>query len=80
LPRMNRIQIHIDADLDAAAEEEAQRRGLSKAAFIRECVAARLGRIPDPDGDPWEQMIGWIDQEPLVEGTIDEIVYGLRET
>lgn len=78
MPRMNRIQIHIDADLDAAAEKEAQRRGLSKAAFIRECVAARLGRIPDPDGDPWERMIGWIDDDGDEVVDIDEVVYGTR--
>jgi hypothetical protein len=73
---VKRIQIHIEDELDLAAEAEAARRGISKAALIRESLAERLS-IKDPARrDPWAAMIGWLDDEPVEE--IDEVVYGPR--
>ena len=74
---MRRIQIHIDDELDAAAEREAARRGISKAALIRESLADRLTvNGPPPALDPWEAMCGWLDDEPVED--IDEVLYGPR--
>ena len=73
---MRRIQIHIDEDLDQAAAAEAARRGLSKAALIRQCLATSVGRTDEPSepAPPWEEMIGWLDDEPVTD--IDEVLYG----
>jgi ribbon-helix-helix CopG family protein len=75
---MRRIQIHIDDELDRVAESEAARRGISKAALIRESLASSLrSRLPlEPNGDAWEEMCGWLDDEPVED--IDEAVYGPR--
>lgn len=71
---MRRIQIHLDESLDDAAATEAARRGLSKAALIRECLAAGLTRNGPGATDPWDAMIGWLDDEPVDD--IDEAIYG----
>lgn len=72
---MRRIQIHVDEDLDDAAAAEAARRGISKAALIRQCLSDMVGPAePEEDGDPWESMIGWLDDEPVED--IDEAIYG----
>lgn len=73
---MKRIQIHIDDELDAAAEVEAVRRGMSKAALIREALAERLAIMDAKPDDPWEAMRGWLDDEPVDD--IDEVLYGPR--
>lgn len=70
--RVRRIQIHIEEDLDQAATAEAARRGMSKAALIRECVARSLS--PRPREDAWDALIGWLDDEPVEE--IDDVLYG----
>ena len=70
--RVRRLQISIDEDLDDFLAAEAARRGMSKAALIREYVREHAG-----DGgrqqDPLAEFIGAIDAEP---GDIDEVVYG----
>ncbi len=71
---MRRIQIHIDDELDEAAEREAARRGISKAALIRESLADRPTVPGTPSLDPWEAMCGWLDDEPVAD--IDEVLYG----
>jgi len=73
---MRRIQIHIEDELDLAAEAEAARRGISKAALIRESLAERLSIHDAASRDPWEAMVGWLDDEPIED--IDEVVYGRR--
>jgi hypothetical protein len=73
---MKRIQIHIEDELDDAAEAEAARRGISKAALIRESLAARLSLHDTASRNPWDAMIGWLDDEPVTD--IDEVVYGPR--
>ncbi len=74
---MKRIQIHIDDDLDVAAEAEAARRGISKAALIRATLAERLSVKDVKVVDPWEAMSGWLDDEPVED--IDEVLYGPRK-
>ena len=70
---MRRIQIYIDEAVDELLQAEAARTGTSKAAVIRECVAARFNeRIPLED-DPLTELVGSVDAEPA---DIDEVVYG----
>ena len=70
---MRRIQIYIDEAVDEALQAEAARTGTSKAALIRECVAARFNaRIPLED-DAMTELVGSVDAEPA---DIDEVVYG----
>jgi Ribbon-helix-helix protein, copG family len=71
---MRRIQIHIDEALDAAVTAEAARRGMSKAALIRACIAREVRVTPPPPDDPWDAMIGWLDDEPVDD--IDDVLYG----
>ncbi len=72
---MRRVQIHLEESLDDAAAKEAARRGISKAALIRRALAAEVTADPSAaGGDPWEAMIGWLDDEPVDD--IDEAVYG----
>jgi hypothetical protein len=71
---MKRIQIHLEEDLDDAAEREAKRRGISKAALIRGSLARELSPEPVDSVDPWARMCGWLDDEPIE--NIDEFLYG----
>jgi Ribbon-helix-helix protein, copG family len=71
---MRRIQIHIDEALDAAVAAEAARRGVSKAALIRTCIAREV-RVPaPPPDDPWDAITGWLDDDPVDD--IDDVIYG----
>ncbi|HEY5033682.1 MAG TPA: CopG family transcriptional regulator [Candidatus Dormibacteraeota bacterium] len=70
---MRRIQIHIDDDLDDAAQREAARRGLSKAALIRASLARELAVDTQPAQDPWEAMAGWLDNGPVDD--LDAVIY-----
>jgi hypothetical protein len=71
---MRRIQIHIDEALDAAVGAEAARRGISKAALIRASIAREVGATAPPPEDPWDAMIGWLDDDPVDD--IDDVLYG----
>jgi hypothetical protein len=73
---MRRIQIHIDETLDKAVAEEAARRGVSKAALIRSSIAREVGAGAPPPADPWEAMIGWLDDDPVDD--IDGVIYGSK--
>lgn len=70
---MRRIQIHLDEDLDEAAEREASRRGISKAALIRASLARELGELKPPAADPWLDMTGWLDDGPVED--LDAAIY-----
>ncbi|MFI5282549.1 MAG: ribbon-helix-helix protein, CopG family [Candidatus Dormibacterales bacterium] len=74
---MKRIQIHVDEDLDDAAEAEAARRGISKAALIRTSLAHELRTESGNPLDPWANISGWLDDDPVED--IDEAVYGPRK-
>ena len=71
---MRRIQIHIDEALDAAVGAEAARRGISKAALIRSSIAREVGATTPSPEDPWDAMIGWLDDDPVDD--IDDVLYG----
>jgi len=71
---MRRIQIHIDEELDAAVANEAARAGVSKAALIRSFIARELGPAAPPSEDPWDEITGWLDDDPVDD--IDDVIYG----
>lgn len=73
IPAVRRIQIHIDAALDAAAEAEAARRGVSKAALIRASLARELAIDSRPVGDSWAAMTGWLDDGAVPD--INAVIY-----
>ena len=70
---VRRIQIHIDEALDDAAEAEAARRGLSKAALIRALLSRELVADQRPATDPWKALTGWLDDGPVED--LDAVVY-----
>jgi Ribbon-helix-helix protein, copG family len=70
---MRRIQIHIDEALDDAAEVEAARRGLSKAALIRASLARELAGETPSDADPWHALTGWLDGGQVED--LDAVIY-----
>ena len=71
-PRMKRLQIYIDEDLDDALAIRARRARTSKAALIREAVRRSIGE-PEPTTDPFRDWIGGSDADPV---PVDEVVYG----
>jgi len=70
---MRRIQIYIDEDLDERLKAEARRANTSKAALIRESVAARYGMQASIGNDPLSRLIGTVEVEPA---SVDDVVYG----
>jgi hypothetical protein len=72
-PAVKRLQISIDVELDDALAAEAAKKGVSKAALIREYVRDRLVHGQRRARDPLDDLLGASDAEP---GDIDEVVYG----
>jgi hypothetical protein len=68
---MRRIQLHLEEALDDALADEANRRGVPKAALIRELL--RQG-FPTSCEDPVDTVIGAGDGEPVDD--IDAVLYG----
>ena len=50
MPRMRRINIVIDPELDDRLEREAAARNTSKSAVVRECVERELSAVPFDNG------------------------------
>ena len=72
---MKRLQIMIDADLDAALERQAREERTSKAALIRRFVRERVTPLPPLENDPLWELVGMAaDAEPVDD--IDEFLYG----
>lgn len=72
MPRMRRIQVVIDPDLDDRLEREASARGLSKSALVRVSVERELS---EPfDNGLWKLAGMFPDVEPIE--NIDEYLYG----
>lgn len=73
---MQRVNIHLDEDLNRALAREAARVGMSKAALLRKAARALLDRHPQPSGDPWAAFTGAIPDAAPDDRHHDEIVYG----
>jgi hypothetical protein len=71
-PRVKRLQIYIEEELDDALAIRARRAQTSKAALIREAVRRSIGE-PEPTVDPFRDWIGGSDEDPA---PVDEVVYG----
>ena len=70
---MRRIQLYIDEELDERLTVEARKANTSKAALIRESVAARYGKRTSVDDDPLSRLIGTVEVKPA---SVDDVVYG----
>lgn len=71
--RVRRLQIYIQEEVDDALDCEALRRGVSKAALVRESVARYLAAGEHPAHDPLDDLVGASDAMP---GDIDDVIYG----
>jgi len=71
---MKRLQIHIEEELDDALAVEAARRHTSKAALIRQAVAARYAPAALDDG--LQALSGIVEGHPDDSSSIDDVVYG----
>ena len=74
MPSVKRLQIMIEAELDAALSRQAAEEGVSKAALIRRYVGERLRPLPHLEEDPLWKLAGFSDAEPVDD--IDEFLYG----
>jgi hypothetical protein len=70
---MRRVQILLDPELDDRLEREADARGVSKSALVRECVRDGLNRSPFDNG--LVGLAGMFEGLPDDSGRHDEIVY-----
>lgn len=71
---MKRLQIYIEESVDDRLGIEAARRGVSKAAVVREAVSAYLDEDGGTEGDALDDLVGAIDADPIDD--IDEVAYG----
>jgi hypothetical protein len=69
---VKRLQIMIDADLDAELERRASEEATSKAALIRRYVRDQVRPLPPLSADPLGRMVGVDDFEPA---SADDVVY-----
>jgi hypothetical protein len=73
---MKRLQIHIEEELDDVLAVEARRQKTSKAALIREAVAARYANAEDGTA-ALMRMAGMLKGgSPDDSTSIDDVVYG----
>jgi hypothetical protein len=72
---MVRTQISLDEETYKAAQDEAQRQGISFAEFCRRALAQVLRR--EAEEPPWMRYAGILDSgDPNSSQTVDEVVYG----
>lgn len=72
---MKRVNVHLDAELDADLAREAKRVGESKAALIRRAARAFLDARPaDSDSGGWAAFTGAVDGR-ADEGHDDDVIY-----
>src|SRR5438552_3223627 len=73
---MKRLQVMIEAELDADLEREAARTGRSKGALVRDAVRRHIRPLPPLEQDAIWKMAGKDSFEPVPPEQIDDIVYG----
>ena len=78
MPRMHKVQIYLDRELELALAEEAALRSISRAALIRTMLRSSLKTRDDKlqarsAAGGIESLIGTLDVEPF---DVDEAVYG----
>lgn len=71
---MKRLQIYIEESVDDRLGIEAARRGVSKAAVVREAVSAYLDEDGGTERDALDDLVGAIDADPIDD--LDEVAYG----
>ena len=71
---MKRLQIYIDERLDELLAVRAARERTSKAALIREYVAARF-ELGTRNADPLDALVGDLEGSRDESQSIDEVVY-----
>ena len=74
-PRVKRLQIMIDEDLDESLERQARDEGSSKAALIRRYVRERLLPLGPIEMDPLWDLVGQVEGVADDSARIDDIVY-----
>ena len=65
---MRRLQIYLDEATDDALGQEAERRGVSKGAVIRQALAHDLGPVRVDAANPWLALAG-----RFTDGGVDDI-------
>lgn len=68
---MRRVNIHLDENVDQDVAAEAARRGMSKAALIRDLIGQGIGRS---SADPIDALIAVGHGTPVDD--IDQVLYG----
>lgn len=71
---MRRLQIYLDEAIDEALGQEAERRGVSKGAVIRQALARDLGPLDLDAANPWLALAGW-----FADGGVDDIDAAIYE-
>ena len=72
---MKRLQIYVEERVDDELARESARRGISKAAIVREAIARELDGLPPADvQDRWGGLIGLFSDGGVDD--IDEFLYG----
>jgi len=73
---MKRLQILIDADLDADLERQAARSGRSKGALVREALRRQMKPAQSVERDAIFDLAGAASFDPVPPEEIDDVVYG----
>ena len=73
-PRMRRIQLYLEDDIDEALSVAAARRGISRSALMRGAVRVALAAETEALADPLDTLVGSVDVEP--DDDLDAVIYG----
>lgn len=65
---MRRLQIYLDETIDDALSQEAERRGVSKGAVIRQALSREVGPVRTEAANPWLALAG-----RFSDGGVDDI-------
>ena len=74
-PRVRRIQLYLEDDIDEALSVAAARRGISRSALMRGAVRVALAAETEALADPLDTLVGSVDVEP--DDDLDAVIYGI---